>query len=108
MDQQKAWIGCHIFSLSYALKMHKCQDSLDNLHAENFKSFLPWNGQSEVEERDDRATLPTVFYKHAQSAKTIGSVIAARGEIQLLISAGRPCLSAISTKAWARWEIDLN
>jgi hypothetical protein len=76
--QEKAWVGCDIFSLSFALKMHKFPDAMDRIHQINEQ-----RSELKVETRDgaDAAQLlPLHFYKHAQSSRLIDDVLAARGE----------------------------
>lgn len=78
-DQEKAWVGCHIFALSFASKMKDFQNELADVHAMNIRDAedrsLPVG-----KEISGMHLLPGHFFKHAQSSKVVGNAIANRGE----------------------------
>jgi YopJ protease family len=85
-DAQKSRAGCSIYSLSYALELHRHSAVVgafhERLHTEG--RCLPEGHAASALTRDfelvdGRAILPPSFYKHAQSKKTADHVVATQG-----------------------------
>jgi YopJ family protease len=75
-NQEMAWTGCHIFAVSFALKMQDHRQLFDRIHDDQLnrvdaERVTAINGPGLTKD----LVLPPSFYKHAQSSRTIGECI---------------------------------
>lgn len=82
--QQKSAVGCCIFSISFALKMHRFKSHMDSLHLDMREDEYE-EGWKIVTILDARASLPADFFKHAQSF-VLSREVAAAHEREIMIT----------------------
>ncbi|KJJ95396.1 hypothetical protein UB44_19970 [Burkholderiaceae bacterium 26] len=87
VEAQKAHIGCTIFSLNFLLNAYQKDELFNSLHERLNENGRCFEGhQSEfiggMEYIEGTKVLPPVFYKHAQSSKTVDNFVTHQGQFQ--------------------------
>jgi YopJ family protease len=83
VNQQSSAFDCGMFSLDYAVKMHKSSIAFENLHAQNASDSLPGKNDSNIVPHSQvDKILPPIFMKHIQSSKRLAEIVDARRELK--------------------------
>lgn len=83
VNHQSSAFDCGMFSLDYAVKLHKSSMAFEKLHAQNASDTLPGkNDYNIVPHSEVDRLLPPTFMKHMQSSKRLAEIVASRPELE--------------------------
>lgn len=83
VNQQSSAYDCGLFSLDYAVKIHKSAAAFEQLHDRNVNdTIMGKNDFDTVPHQEVDKVLPPIFMKHIQSSKRLAEVLEARPELK--------------------------
>lgn len=83
VNQQSSAFDCGMFSLDYAVKMHKSSIAFEKLHLQNASDTLSGKNDSKVVPHSEvDKVLPPTFMKHMQSSKRLAEIVEVRPELK--------------------------